>query len=160
MTLPLPYRAIMAMAGLAALALAYPIQAQVLFRTSSTDGSYCKFKKRDIIEVDTWLPYGTAAEFGRSMTLRRAAEMALSKGFTGFVALEQNCGALLIDNSPKMLRCGLKARMEPSSETNAPQLESKARYSASEVIEQTQAEAPSYPLRSGLLNYKNQCVIS
>lgn len=133
--------------------------AQIGQSLGSTSGSYCKFKKKDKIEVDTWLPLGFSPEFARNMTLRRLAEMAQSKGYPSFVTEEGNCGILLINQNPTNRRCKLTARMENASESVG-QLESgEERLNVAEVMSLTDSDAPRYPRRVGILNYKNQCVI-
>lgn len=151
--------ATISIAGLAMLAVAPTAQAQILFATASTDGSYCKFKKHDTIEVDTWLPLGSDPEFGRAMTLRRAAEMTRSRGLSSFVALSEGCGTLRINQRATNLRCGIKAKMEHDATMTGPLARGETRYSVPEIIAKTEADAPAYPRRSGLLNYKNQCVV-
>ena len=125
----------------------------------SATGSYCKFKKKNQINVDTWLPLGSKPEYARNMTLRRLSEMTRSKGFTSFVTEVRPCVILLINRRPTNVRCNFIARMESSGEAESELKSGEERFNADKIMELTESEAASYPRRSGILNYKNQCVI-
>ncbi|EJL22185.1 hypothetical protein [Novosphingobium sp. AP12] len=149
--------AILALAGGTLASL--PSHAQLGQALGPTTGSYCKFKKKNRIEVDTWLPLSYSPEFARQMTLRRLSEMTRSKGLPSFVKEEGNCGVMMVNQNPTTRRCKLTARMEDTAEAGNALAAEEERFHVDEVIALTQSDAPSYPLRTGILNYKNQCVI-
>ena len=146
--------------ALLGLALVGPSNAQTGQLAGSTDGSYCKFRKKDRIEVDTWLPMDRSEAFAYHMTLRRLAAMARSKDFSAILLdTRTTCGTLLVDGSMRGRRCRLQAVM-----TNAPvasqHSETGSIWMAVErIFADTSGEVSSYPIRTGLLNHGNQCVL-
>jgi hypothetical protein len=140
---------------------AIPANAQIgqLFGGSTT-GSYCKIKKKEKIEVDTWLPLEEDQAFARRMTLRRLAAMAKSKGFSSIVLNKDSvCGILLINKHPRFRRCVFRAKMEKTLNAEASASNGDEWMSVDRIMSETDAEKGLYPVRTGLVNHGNKCVI-
>jgi hypothetical protein len=145
--------------ALVGLALAQPAHAQVGSLMGSTSGSYCKFKKKNVIRVTTMLPLERSETFTRQMTLRRLASMARSKGFSAIVVSEERCGTLLINRVPRVRQCKLEARMESMPAAPADGKRAGEPIAVDQILRDTDTDAPSYPTTTGLMNHGNQCVI-
>jgi hypothetical protein len=136
---------------------AVPAHAQFGSLMGPLDGSFCKVKKNNVIQVDSWLSLKYDEEFVTNMTFRRLAELTKSKGFSSFVTEEYVCGTLLQNGSPVGRRCTIRAKME-NIEEPLPELKpGQQRFSAAKEILRTEADAINFPKFSGLLNSGNKC---
>jgi hypothetical protein len=138
---------------------AVPAQAQIgALLVGPLDGSYCKIKKNDFIEVDSSLSLKYDEALVTKMTFRRLAELTRSKGFSAFVTEEFTCGTLLRNGAPVGRRCRIRAKMENTAEP-PPQLKTgEKRFVADEVMASTESDAASFPRYSGVMNSGNKCV--
>lgn len=122
------------------------------------DGSRCKIKKNDFIEVDSWLSLRYDEDFVTKMTFRRLAELTKSKGFSAFVTDEFTCGTLLQGGAPVGRRCRIRAKMENAAEPPRQLNAGEKRFVADEVMVNTESDSPRFPQFSGIANSGNMCV--
>jgi hypothetical protein len=143
----------------ACIALPASSNAQLGGLLGSTSGSYCKFKKKDAIRVNTTLSLEHSEAFTRQMTLRRLASMARSKGFSGLVITDKGCGTMLVNHTPRFRICKLEAQMVNSTDIQASAKGVGKWSSVENILVETQSDARSYPRSTGLMDKGNQCVI-
>jgi len=144
---------------LAGNAFTLPAHAQVGRLMGSTTGSYCKFKKKEVISVYTTLSLAHSETFARQMTLRRLASMAKSQGFPAILVSNEKCGTMLINGIARTRSCTIEAHMEASPVAPLEGKQGGAWMTVDGILRDTDADAPSYPRMTGLMSHGNKCVI-
>ncbi len=136
-------------------------QAQIglFFGLGNTDGTYCKFSKKNKLMVHASMPLDRSESYTRDMALHHLAKMAQSKEFPAFVVKHwRECGTLSVNSSPESRSCKLKARMvDPVTETIELK-EPETLFDVAEVLARTEKDAATYPERTGLLAKGSECV--
>lgn len=134
--------------------------AQVGRLLGSSDGSFCKFKSKNRIEVRSSLPAYSDVGMLDRMTLRRLAEMSRSKGFDAFVTRREGCASLHLNGGSELGRsCTYKATMVNLVDVASPLGEDEKVYEVAAIYSLTDQEASSYPRMTGIFERHNACVI-